>query len=84
MKFPTPTGIATLRGNQEVARHCYITSVTQPQKGKDQTPEANPKRIPDDRQVMGVEIVDNRPEDETRAAPVEDVEEVQIDAKDPS
>ncbi|GKV44660.1 hypothetical protein SLEP1_g51822 [Rubroshorea leprosula] len=75
MKFPTPTGIATLRGNQEVARHCYITSVTQPQKGKDQTPEVNPKRIPDDRQVMGVEIVDNRPKDETRAAPVEDVEE---------
>ncbi|GKV52722.1 hypothetical protein SLEP1_g59293 [Rubroshorea leprosula] len=33
---------------------------------------------------MGVEIVDNRPEDETRAAPVEDVEEVQIDDKDPS
>ncbi|GKV48101.1 hypothetical protein SLEP1_g54937 [Rubroshorea leprosula] len=84
MKFPTPTGIATLRGNQEVARHCYITSVTQPQKGKAQTPEINPKRIPDDRQVMGVEIVDNRPEDETKAAPVEDVEEVQIDDKDPS
>ncbi|GKV47270.1 hypothetical protein SLEP1_g54184 [Rubroshorea leprosula] len=51
MKFPTPTGIATLRGNQEVARHCYITSVTQPQKGKDQAPEVNPKRIPDDRQI---------------------------------
>ncbi|GKV52230.1 hypothetical protein SLEP1_g58821 [Rubroshorea leprosula] len=84
MKFPTPTGIATLRGNQEVARHCYITSVTQPQKGKDQTPEANPKQIPDNRQVMGVEIVDNRPEDETRAAPVEDVEEVQIDDRDPT
>ncbi|GKV43770.1 hypothetical protein SLEP1_g51023 [Rubroshorea leprosula] len=43
MKFPTPTGIATLRGNQEVARHCYITSVTQPQKDKAQTPEINPK-----------------------------------------
>ncbi|GKV02708.1 hypothetical protein SLEP1_g15104 [Rubroshorea leprosula] len=84
MKFPTPTGIATLRGNQEVARHCYITSVTQPQKSKAQTPEINPKQIPDDRQVMGVEIVDNRPEDETRAAPVEDVEEVQIDDRDPS
>ncbi|GKV14687.1 hypothetical protein SLEP1_g25519 [Rubroshorea leprosula] len=84
MKFPTPTGIATLRGNQEVTRHCYITSVTQPQKGKAQTPEINPKRIPDDRQVMGVEIVDNRLEDETRAAPVEDVEEVQIDDRDPS
>ncbi|GKV50077.1 hypothetical protein SLEP1_g56793 [Rubroshorea leprosula] len=84
MKFPTPTGIATLRGNQEVARHCYITSVTQPQKGKTQTPEVDPKRIPDDRQVMGVEIIDNRPEDETRAAPVEDVEEVQIDDRDPS
>ncbi|GKV37361.1 hypothetical protein SLEP1_g45403 [Rubroshorea leprosula] len=84
MKFPTPMGIATLRGNQEVARHCYITSITQPQKGKTQTPEINPKQIPDDRQVMGVEIVDNRPEDETRAAPVEDVEEVQIDDRDPS
>ncbi|GKU88859.1 hypothetical protein SLEP1_g3075 [Rubroshorea leprosula] len=84
MKSPTPTGIATLRGNQEVARHCYITSVTQPQKGKDQTPEVNPKRIPDNRQVIGVEIVDNRPEDETRAAAVEDVEEVQIDDRDSS
>ncbi|GKV41128.1 hypothetical protein SLEP1_g48700 [Rubroshorea leprosula] len=84
MKFPTPTGIATLRGNQEVARHCYITSVTQPQKGKTQTPKVDPKRILDDRQVMGVEIVDNRPEDETRAAPVEDVEEVQIDDRGPS
>ncbi|GKV33304.1 hypothetical protein SLEP1_g41830 [Rubroshorea leprosula] len=72
MKFPTPTGIATLRGNQEMDRHCYITSVTQPQKGKTQTPEVDPKRIPDDRQVMGVEIVDNRPEDETRAALVKD------------
>ncbi|GKV07083.1 hypothetical protein SLEP1_g18889 [Rubroshorea leprosula] len=60
MKFPTPMGIATLRGNQEVARHCYITS------------------------VMGVEIVDNRPDDETRAVPVEDVEEVLIDDRDPS
>ncbi|GKV18278.1 hypothetical protein SLEP1_g28683 [Rubroshorea leprosula] len=83
-KFPTPMGIATLRGNQEVARHCYITSVTQPTKGKDQTPEAVPQRIPDNQQVMGVEIVDNRPEDETRAASVEDVEEVLIDDRDPS
>ncbi|GKU99640.1 hypothetical protein SLEP1_g12455 [Rubroshorea leprosula] len=57
MKFPTPIGIATLRGNQE---------------------------IPDNRQVMSVEIVDNRPKDETRAAPVEDVEEVQIDDRDPT
>ncbi|GKV21714.1 hypothetical protein SLEP1_g31668 [Rubroshorea leprosula] len=84
MKFPTPMGIATLRGNQEVARHCYITSVTQPMKGKAQTPEAIPQRIPDNQQVMGVEIVDNRPEDETRAAPVEDVEEVLVDDRDSS
>ncbi|GKV11423.1 hypothetical protein SLEP1_g22684 [Rubroshorea leprosula] len=49
MKFPTLMGIATLRGNEEVARHCYITSVTQPQKGKDQTTKANPKRILDNR-----------------------------------
>ncbi|GKV48760.1 hypothetical protein SLEP1_g55555 [Rubroshorea leprosula] len=84
MKFPTPMGIATLRGNQEVARHCYITSVTQPTKGKDKTPEVIPQRIPDNQQVMGVEIVDNRPEDETRAAPVEDVEEGLVDDRDPS
>ncbi|GKV04476.1 hypothetical protein SLEP1_g16631 [Rubroshorea leprosula] len=84
MKFPTPMGIATLRGNQEMARHCYITSVTQPTKGKDQTPEAISQQIPNTQQVMGVEIVDNRPEDETRAAPVEDVEEVLINDRDPS
>ncbi|GKV33270.1 hypothetical protein SLEP1_g41798 [Rubroshorea leprosula] len=84
MKFPTPMGIATLRGNQEVARHCYITSVTQPTKGKDKTPEVIPQQIPDNQQVMGVEIVDNRPDDETRAAPVEDVEEVLVDDRDPS
>ncbi|GKV45379.1 hypothetical protein SLEP1_g52470 [Rubroshorea leprosula] len=40
--------------------------------------------ISDNQQVMGVEIVDNRPEDETKAAPVEDVEEVHIDDRDPS
>ncbi|GKV01686.1 hypothetical protein SLEP1_g14226 [Rubroshorea leprosula] len=45
-------------------------------KSKAQTPETDPKQIPDEWQVMGVEIVDNRPEDETRAAPVEDVEEL--------
>ncbi|GKV25969.1 hypothetical protein SLEP1_g35338 [Rubroshorea leprosula] len=84
MKFPTPMRIATLRGNQEVARHCYITSVKQPKKGKDQTPEVIPQRIPDNQQVMGVEIVDNQPDDETRVAPVEDVEEVHIDDRDPS
>ncbi|GKV11443.1 hypothetical protein SLEP1_g22704 [Rubroshorea leprosula] len=33
---------------------------------------------------MGVDIVDNRLEDETRANPVEDVEEVQIDDRDQS
>ncbi|GKV42199.1 hypothetical protein SLEP1_g49636 [Rubroshorea leprosula] len=84
MKFPTHTGIATLQGNQEVARHCYITSVTQLTKGKDQTPEAIPQPISDNQQVMGVEIVDNRPEDENRAALVKNVEEVLIDDRDPS
>ncbi|GKV02599.1 hypothetical protein SLEP1_g15017 [Rubroshorea leprosula] len=49
--------------------------------GKAQTPEINPKRIPDDRQVMGVEIVDNRPEDETRVALIEDVEEKPVAQK---
>ncbi|GKV48237.1 hypothetical protein SLEP1_g55063 [Rubroshorea leprosula] len=58
--------------------------LTQPTKGKDQTPEAIPQRIPDNQQVMGVEIVNNRPNDETRVAPVEDIEEVLIDDRDPS
>ncbi|GKV29598.1 hypothetical protein SLEP1_g38507 [Rubroshorea leprosula] len=79
MKFPTPMGIATLKGNQEVARHCYLTSVTRPQKNKDQPAENPPPKIHNNRQVMGVEILDNRPKDETRAASGEDVEEVQID-----
>ncbi|GKU92770.1 hypothetical protein SLEP1_g6453 [Rubroshorea leprosula] len=39
MKFPTPMGIPTLKGNQKVARHCYITSITQPQKDKQVTPQ---------------------------------------------
>ncbi|GKU98669.1 hypothetical protein SLEP1_g11642 [Rubroshorea leprosula] len=34
-----------------------------------------PQEVSTRQQVMGVEILDNRPEDETRAAPVEDVEE---------
>ncbi|GKV28774.1 hypothetical protein SLEP1_g37780 [Rubroshorea leprosula] len=25
MKFPTPMGVAALRGNQEIAQHCYMT-----------------------------------------------------------
>ncbi|GKV39187.1 hypothetical protein SLEP1_g46995 [Rubroshorea leprosula] len=75
-EFPTLMGVATLRGNQEVARHCYITSVTKPQKGKDQTSKTISKEVHDNRQVMGVEVLDNRLEDETRAALVGDVEEV--------
>ncbi|GKV35924.1 hypothetical protein SLEP1_g44125 [Rubroshorea leprosula] len=71
IKFPTPMRIATLRGNQEVARHCYITSVTRPQKGKDQTSKILPQQLHDNQQVMRVEIIDNRPEDETRATPID-------------
>ncbi|GKV48814.1 hypothetical protein SLEP1_g55606 [Rubroshorea leprosula] len=55
-----------------------------PQKDKDQPAENPPQGVQDNRQVMGVEILDNRPEDETRAAPGEDVEEVQIDETDPN
>ncbi|GKV19169.1 hypothetical protein SLEP1_g29461 [Rubroshorea leprosula] len=35
MKFPIPMGIATLKGNQKIARHCYITLVTRSLKEKD-------------------------------------------------
>ncbi|GKV46241.1 hypothetical protein SLEP1_g53240 [Rubroshorea leprosula] len=70
MKFLTPMGVAALRDNQEMARHCYITSVTRlitrPQKGKDQTSETISKEVHDNQQVKRVEVLDNRPKDETR------------------
>ncbi|GKV40347.1 hypothetical protein SLEP1_g48004 [Rubroshorea leprosula] len=68
----------------EVARNYYITLVTRPQKGKDQTPETILQRVPNNQQVIGVDIVDNQPEDETKATPIEDVEEVQMNDKDPN
>ncbi|GKV37820.1 hypothetical protein SLEP1_g45796 [Rubroshorea leprosula] len=40
----------------EVARHCYITSVTRPQKGQDQTSETISQEVHDNQQVMGVEV----------------------------
>ncbi|GKU99682.1 hypothetical protein SLEP1_g12491 [Rubroshorea leprosula] len=55
MKFPTLMGIATLRGNQEVARHYYLTSVTKPQKNKDQSIENPPQEIHDNRTRLNPE-----------------------------
>ncbi|GKV52490.1 hypothetical protein SLEP1_g59066 [Rubroshorea leprosula] len=43
MKFPTPMGIATLKGNQGIARHCYITLVRRPLKQEDQTSKNAPQ-----------------------------------------
>ncbi|GKV17243.1 hypothetical protein SLEP1_g27774 [Rubroshorea leprosula] len=86
MKFPTPMGVATLRGNQEAARHCYMTSVTRSRRNKEIVPslELPHSEAPNTQQVMGVELPDNRPEDDPRATPVEEVEEVQLDDNDPS
>ncbi|GKV15754.1 hypothetical protein SLEP1_g26507 [Rubroshorea leprosula] len=84
MKFPTPMGVATLRGNQEVARHCYMTSVTLPQRDKLITPAPIQAEIPSTQQVMGIELPDYRPNDDARATPVEEVEEIQLDPNDPT
>ncbi|GKU89032.1 hypothetical protein SLEP1_g3225 [Rubroshorea leprosula] len=86
MKFPTPMGVATLRGNQEATRHCYMTSVARSRRNKEEvtSPESPHSEAPNTQQVMGVELPDNRPEDESRATPVEEVEEVQLDDNDPS
>ncbi|GKV49958.1 hypothetical protein SLEP1_g56680 [Rubroshorea leprosula] len=35
------------------------------------------------REVMGVELLDNRPDDEARATPIEELEEVELDDNDP-
>ncbi|GKV28953.1 hypothetical protein SLEP1_g37937 [Rubroshorea leprosula] len=85
LKFPTPTGVAMLRGNQEIARHCYMTSVSRPQRDK-QVANLEPTQpeVPTTQQVMGVELLDNRPEGEARATPAEEVEEVQLDDNDPT
>ncbi|GKV13229.1 hypothetical protein SLEP1_g24273 [Rubroshorea leprosula] len=45
---------STLKGNQEVARHCYLTLATRPQKDKDQPAENPPQEIHDNQQVMGL------------------------------
>ncbi|GKV27231.1 hypothetical protein SLEP1_g36424 [Rubroshorea leprosula] len=85
MKFPTPTGLATLRGNQEIARHCYMTSVSRPQKDKQvANPEPTQPEVPTTQQVMGVELLDNRPEGEARATLAKQVEKVQLDDNDPT
>ncbi|GKV17254.1 hypothetical protein SLEP1_g27785 [Rubroshorea leprosula] len=85
LKFPTLTGVATLRGNQEIARHCYVTSVSRPRKEKQvPNPEPTQPEVPPTQQVMGVELLDNRPNDEARATPVEEVEEVQLDSNEPT
>ncbi|GKV06360.1 hypothetical protein SLEP1_g18260 [Rubroshorea leprosula] len=76
MKFPTPMGIATLQGNQEVARHCYITSVTRPQKGKDQTPEIIPQQVNDNQQEVQIDDRDQNRKTQigTRLSPKERAE----------
>ncbi|GKV01291.1 hypothetical protein SLEP1_g13856 [Rubroshorea leprosula] len=48
------------------------------------SPEPPHPEVPNTQQIMGVEMPDNRPEDEPRATPVEEVEEVQLDDNDPS
>ncbi|GKU85393.1 hypothetical protein SLEP1_g72 [Rubroshorea leprosula] len=76
MKFPTPTGVATLRGNQEIARHCYMTSVSRPRRDKQLANPYPPQlEAPTQQQVMGVELLDNRPEGETRATPAEEAKD---------
>ncbi|GKV17081.1 hypothetical protein SLEP1_g27630 [Rubroshorea leprosula] len=67
IKFPTPMGVATLKGNQEVARHCYMTSVTLPWRDKLVTPAPTQSEIPTAQQVMGVELLDYRPDSNARA-----------------
>ncbi|GKU88934.1 hypothetical protein SLEP1_g3141 [Rubroshorea leprosula] len=68
------------RGGQTLLSHRGNTT----NEGQKSNTRGHSQRILDNQQVMGVEIVDNRPEDEIRAAPVEYVEEVLIDDRDPS
>ncbi|GKV01946.1 hypothetical protein SLEP1_g14452 [Rubroshorea leprosula] len=82
-EIPHPQGITTL--NQEVAKHCYMTSVARPRKDKQANPSkpAQPEVLAT-QYVIGVELLDNRPEDEARATPAEEVEKVQLDDNHPT
>ncbi|GKV37355.1 hypothetical protein SLEP1_g45396 [Rubroshorea leprosula] len=73
-------------GNQEAAKHCYMTSVVRSRNNKEIAPLPEPPHpeAPNTKRIMGVELPDNRPEDDPRATPVEEVEEVQLDDNDPS
>ncbi|GKU94694.1 hypothetical protein SLEP1_g8146 [Rubroshorea leprosula] len=81
---PTLTEIRAVVSQSHLCMKFPTPMVTRPQKNKDQPIENPPSEVYDNRQVMGVEILDNQPEDETRAAPGDDVEEVQIDDRDPT
>ncbi|GLT87016.1 hypothetical protein SLE2022_051200 [Rubroshorea leprosula] len=86
MKFPLPIGVATLKGNQEIAKHYYMTSVTRPWQDKEETLLLEPAQpeTPSNQQVMGVELLDNQPNNEVKAPTVEQLEEVQINDNDPT
>lgn len=85
MKFSTPMGIATLKGNQEIARHCYMMSVTRSCKDKEAELELESIQTQplSNNQVMGIQLLDNRLDDEPRATPGEEVEKVQINKNNP-
>ncbi|GKV15168.1 hypothetical protein SLEP1_g25970 [Rubroshorea leprosula] len=59
-----------IMGNQEVAKHCYMTLINRPRKDKESVQLLEPMQseAPSTQQVMGVELLDNRPDDEARAA----------------
>ncbi|GKU90936.1 hypothetical protein SLEP1_g4876 [Rubroshorea leprosula] len=61
-----PVGVATLKGNQEMARHCYMTLVKRPRKDKQLTLMPTQLEVSTTQQVMGVELLDNRLEDEAK------------------
>ncbi|GKV06905.1 hypothetical protein SLEP1_g18724 [Rubroshorea leprosula] len=48
------------------------------------TPTPTQPEVPTVQQVMGVDLPDNRPDDEARATPIEEVEEVGLDHNDPT
>ncbi|GKV12104.1 hypothetical protein SLEP1_g23299, partial [Rubroshorea leprosula] len=71
MKFPMPMGVATLRGNQEAARHCYMTSVARSRRNKelpDNRPEDNPRAtsVEEVEEVEEVQLDDNDPSKKTQ------------------
>ena len=82
LKFPTPSGVGTLKGDQLTGRECYSISL----RGKKQT-SAQALVIIQNKDGTVLEIdeeIDPRIEEKVDLEPLEELEEIQLEEVEPS